>query len=87
MINELLEKRETLFEMAEVMYGENWLTDKKFWGSTVQRDLEEVHSQLDDMGFDFEITEQEMDAAEQIWDNLFGEDESFGDDEEDYLGF
>jgi len=70
MIDELLEKRQTLFDIAEVLYGEYWVMDEKFWKSKTQKELNEVNNQLENLGYEFDETIKYMDAAKIINEHL-----------------
>jgi len=51
MINELLKKRDVLAEIAEAMYGEFWVCEEIFWGSTTEQQMKEVELQLYNLGW------------------------------------
>ena len=36
MIDELLEERDNLFEIASVLYGDMFVTNESFWGSPTE---------------------------------------------------
>ena len=80
MMTELLERKETLFEMAEIMFGEDFMFEKKFWESSINRDLIEVHDKLDILGWkpEIDITEEVLKAAQALAKSL-----GFSSDEED----
>jgi hypothetical protein len=84
MINELLEKRQTLFEIAEVLYGDTWVGEDSFWNSPTEKQLTEVQNQLFDLGWEDDITPEQMDAANKLAKSL-GLD--LGNEEEGCLGF
>ena len=64
MIEELLEKREDLFEIAALLYGDSFVTCKDFWGSPTERHLQEVYEELYNLGYKFpEPSEEQKDAA------------------------
>lgn len=73
MINELLEKREILGEIAAELYGELWITNDKFWGSPTERDLREVGEQLINLGWIDEVSEEEEAFADKIMEMLMKE--------------
>ena len=62
-INEVLEKRDVLGEMAVMLYGEFYIAEKSFWESSVQRDLYKVEEELMDMGWNDENLSPEMEMA------------------------
>jgi hypothetical protein len=41
MIDELLEERDNLFEIASVLYGDMFVTNESFWGSPTELQLKE----------------------------------------------
>ena len=51
MINELLEKRELLNDIATELYGELWVTVDEFWGSPTEKEMAEVQDQLLNLGW------------------------------------
>ena len=66
-IQELLEKRDDLFEIASVLYGDDFVFNEDFWGSQTDRDLQEVYEKLDLFGHeDNEPTEEMIEAAKLI---------------------
>lgn len=64
-IEELLEERDTLFEMAEVLFGENWITTEAFWNSSVNRDLIKNNNNLSLLGYDA-VAEAEAELGEEV---------------------
>lgn len=69
MINELLETREHLFEIASILYGDDFVFNENFWGSQTDKDLQEVYEKLDIFGYEHdEPTEQMMEDAKKIID-------------------
>jgi hypothetical protein len=64
MIEELLEKREDLFEIAALLYGDSFVSCQDFWGSPTERHLNEVYEQLYNLGYEFpKPSEEQIDAA------------------------
>lgn len=84
MINELLEKRELLSEIATELYGDLYVMNDKFWGSITEKQMSKVEDSLSNLGWRDEMT-PEMVAAAKIIAKDLGFD--FEEDEEDYLGF
>ena len=41
-IQELLEKRNTLTEIAAILYGDDYITKEEFWGSPTEKEMEVV---------------------------------------------
>ena len=70
-IEELLEQRSILVEMASVMYGDMYITNEHFWKSSIERDMFEIESELMDLGYEEEGITPEMElAALMIFDVL-----------------
>lgn len=65
-IQELLEQRELLFEIAAILYGDDFIMSDPFWGSPTDVDLTRTHIQLYDLGYDFNISEATLDAAKEV---------------------
>jgi hypothetical protein len=64
MIEELLEKRQDLFDIAALLYGDAFVTCKDFWGSPTERHLQELYEELYTLGYKFpEPTEEQLDTA------------------------
>jgi hypothetical protein len=67
MIEELLEERDNLFEIASVLYGDMFVTNESFWGSPTELHLKSVYDRLDLFGHqDDEPTDEMIEAAEII---------------------
>ena len=73
MINELLEKREILGDIAVELYGEFWITEEEFWGSSTERELSEVSEQLAELGWVDPISDEEIEIADMIMEMLIKE--------------
>jgi hypothetical protein len=73
MINELLEKREILGDIAVELYGEFWITEEEFWGSSTERELNEVSEQLTELGWVDPISDEEIKIADMIMEMLIKE--------------
>ena len=70
-IDELLEQRSVLVEMASVMYGDMYITNEHFWKSSVERDMFDIESELMDLGYEEPDISPEMElAALLIFDAL-----------------
>ena len=70
-IEELLEQRSVLMEMASVMYGDMYVTNEHFWKSSIERDMFNIESELMDLGYEEEGITPEMElAALLIFDAL-----------------
>jgi hypothetical protein len=71
MIEELLEKRRDLFEIAALLYGDEFVMCKDFWGSPTEKHLQEVYQQLHDLGYEFPApTDEQIDQARKIAEDL-----------------
>jgi hypothetical protein len=67
MIEELLEERDNLFEIASVLYGDMFVTNESFWGSPTELQLKRVYDRLDLFGHkDEEPTDEMIEAAELV---------------------
>ena len=73
MINELLEKRDILGDIAIELYGDFWITEEDFWGSTTEQQLQEVNNQLLDLGWEDPATEEEIAFTDKIMELLIKE--------------
>ena len=73
MINELLEKREILGEIAVELYGDLWITNEEFWGSPTERQMQEVTEQLNDLGWIDPVSDEEIEMADKIMELLIKE--------------
>ena len=87
-IQELLDERETLNEIARVMYGDLYVIQQDFWGSPTERELKRVYEQLELLGHEDPITEEQQAIGEMIFQGLVDngiftlEDEDDEDDDE-----
>lgn len=62
-IEELLEQRSVLVEMAAVMYGDLYITNEHFWNSSIEKDMFKVEAELIDLGHEDEEVSPEMEMA------------------------
>lgn len=66
-INELFETRNNLFEIAAILYGEDFVFNEDFWGSQTDKDLQDVYEKLDIFGYEEkEPTPQMVEDAKKI---------------------
>jgi hypothetical protein len=65
-IENLLEKRDVLTDIAVELYGEMFVCKDKFWGSPIEKDLEKVTNELFDLGWEYTPTLKERIVAKQI---------------------
>lgn len=70
MIDELLEERDNLFEIASVLYGDMFITNKSFWGSPTELQLQRVYDKLDLFGHEDEEPTDEMIEAAKILEKI-----------------
>jgi len=52
MINELLEKRDHLCDIAAILYGDMYICNDKFWGSPTEQDMMNVELALESLGYE-----------------------------------
>ena len=69
-IQELLDERETLHDIARVMYGDLYVVQQDFWGSPTERELKRVYEQLDLLGHEDPITEEQQALGDLIFQGL-----------------
>jgi len=66
MIEELLEHRQILFQIAEELYGDLWIGEEAFWGSPTEQQLLGVHEKLFNLGWSEDITPKQFETAKEI---------------------
>ena len=66
MIEELLEHRQILFQIAEELYGDLWIGEEAFWGSPTEQQLQGVHERLFNLGWSEDITPKQFETAKEI---------------------
>jgi hypothetical protein len=66
MIEELLEHRQVLFQIAEELYGDLWIGEEAFWGSPTEQQLLGVHERLFNLGWSEDITPKQFETAKEI---------------------
>jgi len=82
-IEELLEQRSVLVEMASVMYGDMYVTDENFWKSSIERDMFQIESELMDLGYEEEGITPEMELAALLIFDLLKKGGLLPDEEEE----
>ena len=82
-IEELLEQRSVLIEMASVMYGDLYITNEHFWNSSIEKDMFEIESELIDLGHEEEEVSPEMEFAARVIFDLLKKDGIIPDKKED----
>jgi len=88
-IQDLLDQKNTLSEIAALMYGDDYILHKEFWNSPTERELFKVWEQLDLLGYEEPITEEMQALGDMIFEDLVNkgiipmddEDEDDDDDE------
>ncbi len=86
-IQDLLDQKDTLSEIAALMYGDDYILHKEFWNSPTERELFQVWEQLDLLGYEEPITEEMQALGDLIFDGLVNkgiiplDDEDEDDDE------
>ena len=89
-IEELLEKRDTLTDIAAELYGDLFITVDEFWGSPTEREMSIVDDELANLGWEPETTPEIIALAEIILQDLvdrgiLNENEEEDEDDEDFL--
>jgi hypothetical protein len=62
-IEQLLELQTNLADIAYELYGEDWISSDKFWGSVTEKQMALVTNQMFDLGFEHEPSEDEVKMA------------------------
>ena len=89
MIEELLDKRNTLTDIAAELYGDLFITVDEFWGSPTEREMSIVDDELANLGWEPETTPEIIALAEIILQDLvdrgiLNEDGEEDEDNEDF---
>ena len=89
MIEELLDKRNTLTDIAAELYGDLFITVDEFWGSPTEREMSIVDDELANLGWEPETTPEIIALAEIILQDLVDRgildvDEEEDEDDEDF---
>jgi hypothetical protein len=89
MIQELLEKRDTLTDIATELYGDMFITVDEFWGSPTERQMSIVDDELEALGWEPETTPEIIALAEIILQDLvdrgiLNENEEEDEDDEEF---
>ena len=91
-IQELLDHKDSLNEIASLLYGDDYILKQEFWNSPTERELFQVWKQLDLLGYEEPISEEMQALGDLIFDDLTTkgiipmddrDDEYYGDDEDD----
>ena len=88
-IQDLLQQKDTLHEIASVLYGDQYLLQKDFWGSPTEKELFQVYQQLDLLGYDQPVSDEHRAIGEMIFeklvnDGIFPPDEDEEEDDDDF---
>lgn len=82
-IQELLEQKNTLCEIASVLYGDNYILQEEFWNSPTEQEIKSVWKQLDLLGYEEEITPEMQALGDMLFEDLVKRGIINLDDEED----
>lgn len=69
-IEELLERRDDLSDIASILYGDLYVCEDKFWGSPTEKEMFEVEEELDLLGWNYDISDEEQALSEMIMTEL-----------------
>ena len=72
-----------------MLYGDFYVIQQDFWGSPTERELKRVYEQLELLGHEDPITEEQQAIGEMIFDKLVDEgifppDEDEEEDDDDF---
>ena len=85
-IQELLDHKDSLCDIASLLYGDDYILKQEFWNSPTERELFQVWKQLDLLGYEEPISEEMQALGDLIFDDLISKGIIPLDDEEDYYG-
>ena len=69
-LEELLEQRNIVTEIAIELYGQMYVFNRKFWGSTTEQEINDIQHRLMNLGYEFEPTPEEQELADIIYKAL-----------------
>jgi len=69
-IQELLEQKNTLCQIAQVLYGDNYILQEEFWGSPTEQEIKSVWQQLDLLGYQEEISPEMQALGDLLFEDL-----------------
>jgi len=69
-IQELLEQKTTLCEIAQVLYGDNYILQEEFWNSPTEQEIKSVWQQLDLLGYQEEISPEMQALGDMLFEDL-----------------
>ena len=89
-IQELLDHKDSLNEIASLLYGDDYILKQEFWNSPTERELFQVWKQLDLLGYEEPISEEMQALGDLIFDDLtskgiipLDDDRDFDDEDDD----
>ena len=82
-IQELLEQKNTLCEIASVLYGDNYILQDEFWNSPTEQEIKSVWEQLDLLGYEEKVTPEMQALGDLLFEDLVKRGIIKMDDEED----
>ena len=82
-IQELLEQKNTLCEIASVLYGDNYILQDEFWNSPTEQEIKSVWEQLDLLGYQEEVTPEMQALGDLLFEDLVKRGVINLDDEDD----
>ena len=69
-IQELLEQKNTLCEIASVLYGDNYILQDEFWNSPTEQEIKSVWERLDLLGYEEEVTPEMQALGDLLFEDL-----------------
>ena len=69
-IQELLDQKDSLCEIAAVLYGDNYILQEEFWNSPTERQLFQTWKQLDLLGYEEPVSEEMQALGDLIFKDL-----------------
>jgi hypothetical protein len=69
-MDELLELRDTLAEIAQSLYGDWWIMNDKFWGSTTELQMRELEDKLHNLGYRVDPTPEQAKIANMLFNKI-----------------
>ena len=89
-IQELLDHKDSLNEIASLLYGDDYILKQEFWNSPTERELFQVWKKLDLLGYEEPISEEMQALGDLIFDDLItkgviplDDDRDFDDEDDD----
>ena len=69
-MEELLELRDTLAEIAQSLYGDWWIMNDKFWGSITELQMRELEDKLHNLGYRVDPTPEQTKIANILFNKI-----------------